>query len=233
MQTLNDLMRLLRTDRLVKEDKTREALALVEGPIMKIAGKRRKSLRRVMEFVAAEIGRGRAEQAREVVDDLLGGIFRHSAEGIVSWGEYRRRFERLFPEVIRYREPIAIKLYDHSTLVVQFFRKRVEAYRLELEHEDYDRARILFTIVHKDLDLSGQFDWSTERARTFTMLAHKSIRIELPFRGDCRVEFLGRPGVECRLDFDEARGQGAAFYIADRKGRLVRVFSDGGWQQSG
>src|SRR5215471_11991312 len=144
MQTLNDLMRLLRTDRLVKEDKTREALALVEGPILKIAGKRRKSLRRVMEFVAAEIGRGKNEQAREVVDDLMGGIFRHSPEGIVCWGEYRRRFERLFPEVIRYREPLGIKLQDYGTLVVQFLRKGVEAYRLEMEHEDYDRARILF-----------------------------------------------------------------------------------------
>ena len=142
-------------------------------------------------------------------------------------GRVRKRFERLFPEVIRYREPLRVMLQDYNTLVVTFLRKRVEAYRLEMEHEDYVRARILFTILHEDLDLSGQFDWSTERARTRAMLEHKSIRIELPSRGDCQVEFLGRPGIECRLDYGAESGQGAAFYVADRKGRLVRVFCDG------
>jgi hypothetical protein len=29
-------------------------------------------------------------------------------------------------------------LQDYNTLVVTFLRKRVEAYRLEMEHEDYE-----------------------------------------------------------------------------------------------
>jgi hypothetical protein len=195
----------------------------------------------------------------------MGGIFRYSAEGIECWGGYRKRFERLFPEVIRYREPLGIKLQDYNTLVVQFLRKGVEAYRLEMEHEDYDRARVLFAVVSgrwsgggglwpgasgrrtgrngQGSEASGEWagvggegpgesiearlEWWTLRARTFTMLEHKSMRIELPARGDCQVEFLGRPGIECRLDCGPASGQGAAFYVADRKGRLVRVFSDG------
>src|SRR5262245_10812664 len=257
---LNDLLRLLRAHRLPEADKTGDALTLIAGPIMKIAGARRKSLRRVMEFVAAEIGRGRAESAREVVDDMIGGIFRHSPEGIECWGGYRKRFERLFPEVIRYRDPLLIKLQDYNTLVVTFLRKGVEGYRLEMEHEDYEKARVVFvagvggrwsvaggqgrwnvsTLARSSVrgqwagvwgegageSVEARLEWWTLRASTLTMLEHKSIGIELPARGDCRVEFLGRPGVECRLDYSPAAEQGAALYVADRKGRLVRVFCD-------
>jgi hypothetical protein len=40
-------------------------------------------------------------------------------------------------------------------------------------------------------------------------------------------ETLYKMGSQIGLDYGAESGQGAAFYVADRKGRLVRVFCDG------
>ena len=61
----------------------------------------------------------------------------------------------MFPQVIRYREPIEIKLQQYNTLLVHFLKGGVEAYTLEMEHDSYEEARLAFTILPLGIDVDA------------------------------------------------------------------------------
>jgi hypothetical protein len=194
---LNDLQALLLTD------KNAEAQALLESLIKK-AGTRRKAFTHALEFVATQIGRGRVSEAREVVSDLRDGLFRSTSFAIECWSQYRRHFERRFPEVIRYREPLDVNLASYSTLIVELRSGSVAICRIELDRDTYEDARLTFTNLVPEHQQT-RLEWSTAEAPTLRMLEHKAICIYLPKRGECVVKLLGRAGIIASLTAGKTR----------------------------
>jgi len=168
---LNDLQALL------LDKNSAEAQALLESLIKK-AGNRRKAFRHTLEFVGAQLERGRTSRAREIVCDLRDGVFRTTSFAIDCWSQYRRQFERRFPEVVRYHEPLEINLQAYSTLIVELRFRSVALCRLELDRDSYEDAHLTFIALLPE-HLQTRLEWSSSR-RSDSTDARAQVSLDLP-----------------------------------------------------
>ncbi|MGH9765538.1 MAG: hypothetical protein ACREAC_32285, partial [Blastocatellia bacterium] len=131
-----------------------------------------------------------------------------SPYGMHCWSEYRKRFEREFPEVVRYSAPMEIALTKYASLVVEFHtegrRKHNAIYRLLMERSRDSDADLTFISFEGGVGEEMRTTWRRVAVPTTHFFDHKAFRIELPRRGECQVDFLGEEEAVLRFEYDSA-----------------------------
>ena len=194
-------------ERILLDCKLEEAAPLIDS-VAKMFSGRDKEVRHVLQWLEDELDRGDSQLAYQITAELLDGAFRFSPYGMHCSSEYRKRFEREFPEVVRYSAPMEIALTKYASLVVEFHtegkRKHSPMYQLLMERCRDSDADLTFISFEGGAGEEMRTTWTRVAVPTTHFFDHKAFRIELPRRGECQVDFRGEEEVVFRFEYDAA-----------------------------